>query len=118
MRCDDAAGTLADLVDGLAPRDDAAAAHIGRCLRCQAELAQHSRMRRAAVQLRVQLADPGPDLLEEVLAAIGTAGQGRTGRSALHRHRAAYVAAATAATAAGAVLLASRTRRTRLSPTG
>ena len=69
-------------------------------------------------QLRVQLLDPGPDLLDEVLAAIGTAGQPRVGRSALHRHRAAYVAAATAATAAGAVLLASRTRRTRLGLTG
>lgn len=118
MRCDDAAGTLADLVDGLAVRDDAAAAHIGRCLRCQAELAQHRKLRRAAVQLRVRHADPGPDLLEDLLAGIGAAGQGRSGWSALHRHRAAYVAAATAATAAGAVLLASRTRRTRLSPTG
>lgn len=118
MRCDDASGVLADLVDGRPVHDDAAMAHIGRCLRCQAELAQHRKLRRAAAQLRVQLSDPGPDLLEEVLAAIGTAGQPRVGRSALHRHRAAYVAAATAATAAGAVLLASRTRRTRLGLTG
>ena len=53
-----------------------------------------------------------------MLAAIGSVDAERAERSVLHRHRAAYVAAATAATAAGAVLLASRTRRTRLSPTG
>lgn len=118
MRCDDAAKVLAELVDGGPADDDAATAHIERCLRCQAELAQHRKIRRAMAQLRRTVLDPGPDLLADVLAAVESDSSLRVGRSALHRHRAAYVAAATAATAAGAVLLASRTRRTRLSPTG
>lgn len=121
MRCDDAAETLADLVDGVQVRAGAATRHIDRCLRCQAELAQHRKVRRSLFQLRRQFVDPGPDLLVELLAALEAAGHERAGRSALSRHRAAYVAAATAATAAGAagaVLLASRNRRTRLVPTG
>ena len=118
MRCDDAASALADLVDGIALPEGPESAHIDRCLRCQAELAQHRKIRRALVQLREQQLDPGPELLARVLTAIGSVDAERAERSVLHRHRAAYVAAATAATAAGAVLLASRTRRTRLSPTG
>ena len=118
MRCDQVAATLADLADGLESSDAEASAHIERCLRCQAELVQHRKVRRATARLRVRYLDPGPDLLDDVLAAIDAAGPIRAGRSGLARHRAAYVAAATAATAAGAVLLASRTRRTRLSPTG
>lgn len=119
MRCDDAARTLAELVDGVEVTPNARTAHIERCLRCQAELAQHRKLRRAMAGLRAQLLEPGPELLEHVLEAVEQAAA-NPGRSALQRNRAAYVAAATAtaATAAGAVLLASRTRRTRLSPTG
>lgn len=117
MRCDDAARTLAELVDGAEVTPNARTAHIERCLRCQAELAQHRKLRRAMAGLRAQLLEPGPELLEQVLDAVEQAAA-NPGRSALQRNRAAYVAAATAATAAGAVLLASRTRRTRLSPTG
>ena len=118
MRCDEAAPTLAELVDGAEVPDGAARAHVERCLRCQAELAQHRKLRRAMARLRTQLVEPDPALVAQVLAAVERVAQEPAGRSALHRHRAAYVAAATAATAAGAVLLASRSRRTRLSPTG
>jgi anti-sigma factor RsiW len=119
VRCDDAARTLAELADGAEVAPSGRTAHIERCLRCQAELAQHRKLRRAMVGLREQLIDPGPELLEQVLLAVEEVAANPS-RSVLHRNRAAYVAAATAtaATAAGAVLLASRTRRTRLSPTG
>ncbi len=119
MRCDDAARTVAELADGAEVAPSARTAHIERCLRCQAELAQHRKLRRAMAGLRAHVIDPGPELLDQVLVAVEQAAAA-PGRSALHRSRAAYVAAATAtaATAAGAVLLASRTRRTRLSPTG
>jgi hypothetical protein len=120
VRCDDASATLAQLVDGAQVGPSPEATHIGRCLRCQAELAQHRKLARAMSLLRSQLTEPGPELLHQILEAVEHAAAAPAGRSGLHRHRAAYVAAATAtaATAAGAVLLASRTRRTRLSPTG
>ena len=118
MRCDDAARTLAELVDGVEVTPNARTAHIERCLRCQAELAQHRKLRRAMARLRTQLVEPDPALVAQVLAAVERVAQEPAGRSGLHRHRAAYVAAATAATAAGAVRRASRSRRTRLSPTG
>lgn len=121
MRCDHAAAALSDLADGVEVQPNAATLHIDRCLRCQAELAQHRKVRRSLSELRCQLLDPGPDLLVELLAAVEAASRQHAGRSAAQRHRIAYVAAATAATAAGAagaVLLASRSRRTRLAPTG
>ncbi len=121
MRCDDAAPVLGDMVD-LAGAGAAAGPerdHIDRCLRCQAELAQHRKIRRAMAQMRRELAEPGPDLLDLLLASIDAAGPIPTDRSLLSRHRTAYMAAAaTAATAAGAVVLASRSRRIRLRPTG
>ena len=121
MRCDHAASALTDLADEVAVQPGAATRHIDRCLRCQAELAQHRKIRRSLSELRQQLLDPGPDLLIDVLAAVEAASGQHAVRSAAQRHRIAYVAAATAATAAGAagaVLLASRSRRTRLAPTG
>lgn len=118
MRCDAASATLAELADGAEVAPGPARDHVERCLRCQAELAQHRRIRRSLAQLRGLRLDPGPELVASVLHSVESVQPGRGGWGALHRHRAAYVAAATAATAAGAVLLASRSRRTRLSPTG
>jgi hypothetical protein len=126
VRCDRAADTLGLLVehDGRAPAsrsgdgmDPAALAHIERCLRCQAQLAQHRKLRRNMARLRTERVVTSPDLVDQVLAAVAAAGT-PDARGAWARHRAAYVAAATAATAAGAVLLASRSRRTRLAPAG
>lgn len=117
MRCDQAAPILLELVDGEAAADDAAARHVERCLRCQAELAQHRRVRRGLGHLRHHLLEPDPELLGELLASVGSS-SGDGGRSGLSRHRVVYVAAATAAGAAGALVLASRSRRTRLVPAG
>jgi hypothetical protein len=112
---------MADGVDAVDAGSAAAARHVERCLRCQAELAQHRRIRRSMAQLRSTFVEPDPQLLVDIFESLADAGRVRAERSSQHRQRVAYLAAAaTAATAAGAagVLLASRSRRTRLSPTG
>jgi hypothetical protein len=109
------------MADGADGGSGAAARHVERCLRCQAELAQHRRIRRSMAQLRSTFVEPDPQLLVDIFESLADAGRVRAERSSQHRQRVAYLAAAaTAATAAGAagVLLASRSRRTRLSPTG
>ncbi len=120
MRCEDAAVVLLDLVDGTDVPSGPRRAHVERCLRCQAELAQHRRIRRSLMSLRSLTIEPDPDLVADVIESLASAAVVGSSRVGLGRHRAAYVAAATAATAtaAGAVLLASRSRRTRLTPTG
>ena len=113
MRCD-------ELSDGPARgrcRDHGPAArsatHVERCLRCQAELVQHRRVLRALRNLRSEVLEPAPGMLPELLAALEQAGERSAVRSILHRHRVAYIgglAAATAAGAAGALVIASRNR--------
>lgn len=117
MRCDQAAPTLVEMVDG-ADGTGAAARHVERCLRCQAELAQHRRIRRSMAQLRSTFVEPDPQLLVDILESLSDAGRARAERSSQHRQRVAYLAAAATAAGAAGVLLASRSRRTRLSPTG
>ena len=69
------------------------------------------KLRRVMRSLRPQLIEPAPGLLVEILVGIeDDTGRGAI-RSILDRHRVAYVAAATAATAAGAIVIAARTRR-------
>jgi hypothetical protein len=75
-------------------------------------------VRRGLAQLRQHVLEPDPELLEQLLAAVGAEAAGEGPRAGLSRHRVVYVAAATAAGAAGALVLASRSRRTRLVPTG
>ena len=118
MRCDDAAVVLLDMVDASDVAEGPRRAHVERCLRCQAELAQHRRIRRSLASLRSVTIEPDPSLVAQVIESLSGAAVVGAPRGGLGRHRAAYVAAATAATAAGAVLLASRSRRTKLSPTG
>jgi hypothetical protein len=60
---------------------------------------------------------PTPGLLPEILAAIGEAGEQQALRSMVRGRRAAYLgglAAATAAGAAGAVVLTLRSRRSKV----
>lgn len=119
MRCEDAASTVTALADGAGPTDSRDGAHhVEHCLRCQAELAQHRKVRRALSQFGgVPVAVP-EDLVEQVLDTVAREGNVGALRWVVHRHRAAAVAAATAATAAGAFVIASRTLRPRLAPAG
>src|SRR5690606_26911416 len=90
----------------------AAEAHVGRCLRCQAELAGYRRLVRGLGRLSVTTIDPGPVVLGAILANLDSAGHGGgwSGR------RIAYLgglAAATAGAAAGAIVFGARSRRGR-----
>lgn len=100
--------------DALAP---ATRAHVDTCLRCQADLVQYRKLLRGLRALRTELIEPAPGLLPEILAGIGRAGEDHALRAVGRGRRAAYIggiAAATAAGAAGAIVLATRNRRMRI----
>jgi len=79
------------------------AEHVGCCLRCQAELARASRLRRRLAELRAEQLPPPEHLLGDVLAALAKAHEAE-GRLAW---RLVYLVGA--AGAAGVVVLAGRT---------
>jgi len=92
------------LVDGSSVANRFTRAHVTRCLRCQAELAQYRWLRRTARSLEQERWVPPADLLDTVLAGLERAGD----RTAARTRRAFVYAggmAATAAGAAGALLL-------------
>ena len=117
--------TCASLADGLGGAADGshqlsrpARRHVESCLRCQADLVQYRRLLRALRTLRTDVLEPSPGLLADVFASIERAGERHAIRAVLNGRRAAYVggiAVATAAGAAGALALAARSRRPKLS---
>lgn len=114
MQCDDLAEVLAAVADGSAIVDLDARRHVERCLRCQADLVQYRKLLRALHNLRTEVLEPAPGLLPGILANLEAAGERQALRSMLRGRRLAYasgIAAATAAGAAGALLYASRSRR-------
>jgi anti-sigma factor RsiW len=117
MLCEELRPELAGVVDGTERLDRNARRHVEQCLRCQAEVAQYRRLLRAMHNLRIDVLEPAPGLLADILATIEEAGERHAVRSLLGGRRAAYlggIAAATAAGAAGAIVFASRSRRGRL----
>ncbi len=112
LRCDDVAPTLAELA-AAGSTDLRARRHVESCLRCQAELVQYRKLLRALRALRTDVLRPAPGLVADVLASLEEAGERHAIRALLTGRRAAYlsgIAAATAAGAAGAIVLASRSR--------
>lgn len=109
MRCERIGELLPGLVDDSAMGGRFIRAHVRSCLRCQAELAQYRRLRRTARSLEREVWVPPADLFDTILAGIERAGD-RTARRT--RRVAVYFGgvAATAAGAAGALLLTRRTR--------
>jgi hypothetical protein len=108
LDCADVAGLLPGLVDGGAQPSAKQAAHVEACLRCQAELARYRRLIRVLHSLGG--GEVAPAVLGEVLESLDAGGAGR--HPALAR-RAAYVGGvvvATAASAAGVLVWASRRR--------
>jgi hypothetical protein len=108
---------LSAVAHGSAVLDDASRHHVEHCLHCQAELVQHRKLLRALASLRHELLLPAPGLLSEVLAAVEVAGERTALRAILSGRRAAYLsglAAATAAGAAGAIVIATRAKRSKL----
>jgi hypothetical protein len=121
ISCEDVADALPALVEGAFKSGEVADAdvrgHVAVCLRCQAELAQYRKLLRALHQLRTEVLEPAPGLLPDILARLEAASERRAMHFLLDGRRAAYVggiAAATAAGAAGAIVLASRHRHRRL----
>jgi hypothetical protein len=115
LRCDEVSALLSDAADGSGILDAPARHHVDRCLRCQAELVQYRKLLRALHALRVQVLEPAPGLLPDILAAIEEAGERRALRELLDGRKVAYLgglaAAATAAGVGGALVMASRSRR-------
>jgi hypothetical protein len=114
MRCDQLTETLSDAADGSVLLDAPTREHVEQCLRCQAELVQYRKLLRALRSMRTDVLEPAPGLLPEVLAGLEEAAERGAIRSMLRGRRVAYVggiAAATAAGAAGAIVLATRARR-------
>ncbi|MEJ7844430.1 MAG: hypothetical protein WKF93_02200 [Acidimicrobiales bacterium] len=128
MRCEDVAELLPAAADGIVPgglrglarspgvglEDRSARRHVEHCVRCQAELVQYRRLLRTLHGLRTEVLEPAPGLLADILATLEAAGERQAVRSLLTGRRVAYVggiAAAATAGAAGAILLATRTRR-------
>ncbi|MPY93429.1 MAG: hypothetical protein GEV08_10290 [Acidimicrobiia bacterium] len=117
MRCEGIVDQLAGVADGTAQLDGRARRHVETCLRCQAELVQYRKLLRALRSMRTEVLEPAPGLVSEVLAALEEAGERQAVRGMLSGRRVAYVggiAAATAAGAAGALVLATLSRRGRL----
>src|SRR3954454_2997764 len=117
MRCEDVADLLSDAADGSATLDRATRRHVDSCLRCQAELVQYRKLLRALHTLRTEVLEPAPGLLTDILAGLERAGERHAVRSMLTGKRIAYVggiAAAATAGAAGAILLAAKTRKGRI----
>jgi anti-sigma factor RsiW len=117
ITCESVASSLPGIVDGATVADFETRRHVETCLRCQAELAQYRKVLRALRHLRVEVLEPAPGLVSDILASLGEAGERRAMRNLLTGRRAAYVggiAAATAAGAAGAIVFATRARHRRL----
>ncbi len=117
VSCRTVSGELAALVDDRTPATLAPelAQHLGSCLRCQAELAQYRKLRRAMLSLRSENLASDPGHLEEVLDLVRPP-------ATVHKihgtsRRKAYIggiAAAATAGAAGAIVIASKLSRQRL----
>lgn len=116
MQCEDVANLLPGVGDGSVTLRGSARWHVDRCLRCQTELVQYRKVLRSLRTLRTEFLEPAPGLLADILATIAESGERHAVRQLLSGRRAAYfggIAAATAAGAAGVVVLASMSRRSR-----
>jgi hypothetical protein len=113
VRCDQLADRLPALLDDPGALDRDEARHVGRCLRCQADLAQYRRLRRALRAIGHQAVPVPAGLGTDVLVGLDDALDRRERHRATGR-RAAYLGGLAAATAAGvgSVLVLATRRRT------
>ena len=109
--CDIVADELAAAAGGTAVLTPAVRRHVERCLRCQAEAAQHRRLGRALEGLGAVELVPPFGLVDDVLLRLDEADRASV-LEHLRHHRAAYLGglAASVAGVAGAIVLA-RSRR-------
>jgi len=115
ISCEDVSAALPAIVDGGDEADRRIQLHVARCLRCQAELAHYRMLLRTLRLLRTDYLEPAPGLLGSILTGIEEAAERGAIRSILSGRRAAYLGgvavAATAAGAAGTIVLVSRASR-------
>jgi hypothetical protein len=117
ISCADVALALPSILDGGSSADEVVVEHVGRCLRCQSELAKYRRLLRLLNQLRATRIEPPPGAVADVLGALEEAAQRRVIRSALSGRRLVYVGAIAApAAAVVAVTVARRARLRRVRP--
>ena len=117
VACSDLTEHLGGVADGTHDLSRRERRHVEACLRCQADLVQYRRLLRTLRSLRTEVLEPAPGLLADILATLEQAGERHAIRGVLNGRRAAYlggIAAATAAGAAGALVLAARNRRLKL----
>lgn len=117
MLCDEIAHRLPGAAEADGALDRAARRHVETCLRCQAELVQYRKVLRAMRAMRTDVLEPAPGLLTDILASLEEVGERHAIRSLITGRRVAYLgglAAATAAGAAGAIVITVRNRRGRL----
>ncbi len=117
MRCEELTDDLAAASDGSVLLGRSERRHVEQCLRCQAELVQYRKLLRTLHQLRTEVLEPAPGLMTDILAHLEEAGERTAIRSLLWNRKVAYIgglAAATAAGAAGAIVVASRSRKGRV----
>ena len=115
MRCEELAEMVSGSIDGAEIDDWRGRRHVETCLRCQAELARYRKLVRTLRALRTEVFDPGPGFVADILASLEDAGERHLLRSLLSGHRVVYVGGLVAtAGAAGALVIASRTRGRRV----
>jgi hypothetical protein len=117
VRCDELTHQLAEVAEGAVVLPRSSRRHVEHCLRCQAELVQYRKVLRTLRAMRSEILEPAPGLVTDVLAHIEEVGERTAIRSILSNHKVAYIggiAAATAAGAAGAIIVATRSRRGRI----
>jgi len=117
LTCEEVSAALPAIVDGNELADRRLQHHVATCLRCQAELVHYRKLLRALRLLRTEYLQPAPGVLSGILANLEEAGERGAIRSLLSGRRAAYIGgvavAATAAGAAGTVMLVSRASHRR-----
>ena len=112
MQCEDLAGMVSASPQGVTIDDLRGRRHVESCLHCQAELVRYRKLLRTLRTLRADVFDPGPGFVADVLASLEDAGERHLLRSLLSGHKVAYMGGLAMATAgaAGALVIASRTR--------
>jgi len=109
MQCKTISLELAEVADGRSSLPAGSKSHVERCLRCQAELAQYRKLLRSLTALKQDRLVPDDDLFQEIVAAVGPGASVHRLHRITHRHKkVAYIGGLAAASAAGAIVLASR----------
>ena len=116
LDCDVVADELAAAAGGTGVLTPAVRRHVDRCLRCQAEAAQHRKLARALRRLGHDTLVPPVGLADEVVLAVDELDAEAGVLEHLRHHRTAYLGGLAAGVAsvagvAGAIVLA-RSRRT------